>query len=50
MLLVSCTDRAGQTSPDPRLVRLKDAIDDAATRGYVQGSSSTVDHSTGAES
>ena len=36
MLLVSCTDRAGQAPPDPRLVRLKDAIDDAAARGYVQ--------------
>ena len=47
MLLVSCTDRADQIPPDPRLIRLKDAITDAAARGYVRGSSSTVDHSAG---
>ena len=47
MLLVSGAGRAGQAPPDPRLGRLKDAIDDAATRGYVRGSSSTVDHSAG---
>ena len=39
--------RVDQIPPDPRLGRLKDAINDAAARGYVQGSSSTVDHGTG---
>ena len=44
---VADSNRVDQIPPDPRLVRLKDAITDAATRGYVRGSSSTVDHSSG---
>ena len=44
---VADPNRVDQIPPDPRLVRLKDAIDDAAARGYVRGSSSTVDHSSG---
>ena len=48
MFLVSApAGRAGQAPPDPRLGRLKDAIDDAAARGWVRGSSSAVDHGTG---
>ena len=39
--------RVDQIPPDPRLGRLKDAIDDAAARGWVRGSSSAVDHGTG---
>ena len=47
MLLVSAP--AGRVRPLRILVLagVKDAIDDGAARGYVQGSSSTVDHSTG---
>ena len=44
---VADPNRVDQIPPDPRLVRLKDAITDAAARGYVRGSSSTVDHSAG---
>ena len=44
---VADPNRVDQIPPDPRLVRLKDAIDDAAARGWVRGSSSTVDHGTG---
>ena len=44
---VADPNRVYQIPPDPRLVRLKDAIDDAAARGWVRGSSSTVDHSSG---
>ena len=47
MLLVSAP--AGRVRPLRILVLagVKDAINDAAARGYVQGSSSTVAHSTG---
>lgn len=47
MLLVSAP--AGRVRPLRILVLagVKDAINDAAASGYVQGSSSTVDHSTG---
>ena len=47
MLLVSAP--AGRVRPLRILVLagVKDAIDDAAARGWVRGSSSAVDHGTG---
>ena len=47
MLLVSAP--AGRVRPLRILVLagVKDAIDDGAARGWVRGSSSTVDHGTG---